>query len=306
MTVAECTAALLACAVVAIGDVRGASAADVPPRPSAGCGAASIETGRRLERTIDVDGVRRAYILDVPESITPQTPVALLFDFHGFGHSAAGVWQVSKFRELAARDGFITVYPDGLPVHLLGHDAPGWQIFTLDHNRDLAFTTRVLDQLERAYCIDEARVFSTGFSNGAFFSNILGCTMADRFAAIAPVSGGRLTLPCAPPRGVPVLIHHGRNDPLVDVQQGRQARDAWVQVDKCHTQGDDACEWHRGCRNDVEVVYCEDDGVHHWPEPATQRIWNFFRAHPLPLVQDNVAAQPAAPVPLPTGQLVPK
>ncbi len=249
--------------------------------------------------------MRRAYILDVPESIRPKTPVPLLFDFHGFGHSAAGVWQVSKFRELAAREQFITIYPDGLPVHLLGRDGPGWEIVTTDHNRDLAFTTRLLDDLERTYCIDETRVFATGFSNGAFFSNILGCTMADRFAAVAPVSGGRLTLPCVPPRGVPVLIHHGRNDPVVDVQQARLERDTWVAADRCSTQGTDGCEWHRGCRDDAEVDYCEDDGVHRWPEPATERIWKFFRANPMPPVDAGVAAQHAAPVPLPT-ESVPK
>jgi polyhydroxybutyrate depolymerase len=277
---------ILVAIVAAIGVVAEcAAAADVSPRPSAGCSKATIETGRRLERTVEVDGVRRAYILDVPESIQPKTPVPLLFDFHGFGHSAAGVWEVSKFHALAARDGFITIYPDGLPVHLLGRDDLGWEIFTITNNRDMAFTRRLMDEIEQTYCIDEARVFATGFSNGAYFSNILGCTMSDRFAAIAPVSGGRLTLPCAPPRGVPVLIHHGRNDALIDVQQGREARDAWVQADQCHTQGHDACEWHRGCRNDVEVVYCEDDGVHHWPEPATERIWKFFKRYPMPARQ---------------------
>src|ERR1043166_670466 len=103
-----------------------------PARPSAGCSAATIESGRGVRRTIEVDGVTRAYILDVPERIHPKQPVALLFDFHGFLHSAAGVWQVSGFRELAAADGFITVYPDGLPVHLLGREGPGWEIFTTD------------------------------------------------------------------------------------------------------------------------------------------------------------------------------
>ena len=110
----------------------------------------------------------------------------------------------------------------------MGHDGAGWEIFSIDGNRDLAFVTRLLDQLERTYCIDRARIFSTGFSNGAFFSNILGCTMADRFAAIAPVGGGRLTVPCMPTRAVPVLIHHGRKDARVDVDQARQTRDAWV------------------------------------------------------------------------------
>jgi polyhydroxybutyrate depolymerase len=278
-----CTAriALLAAIVIVSAGGAAASAAAVPPQPSAGCSTATIESGRKLLRTIEVNGTRRAYILDVPERVQARQPAPLLFDFHGFGHSAAGVWQVSKFKELAARDGFITVYPDGLPVHLMGHDGAGWEIFSTDGNRDLAFVTRVLAELERTYCIDRARVFATGFSNGAFFSNILGCTMAERFAAIAPVSGGKLTVPCTPARAVSVLIHHGRKDSRIGVDQARQARDAWIDIDGCHQHSSDACEWYRGCRDGVEVGYCEDDGEHHWPLPATERIWEFFKQHPL-------------------------
>jgi len=241
-----------------------------------------LETGRALQRTIDIDGTKRAYILDVPDGVQPKKPVPLLLDFHGFGHSAAGVWNVSGFKALAARDGFITVYPDGLPVHLLGRDAPGWEIFTAAGNRDLAFTARLLDQLERTYCIDRARVFSTGFSNGAYFSYLLACRMADRFAAIAPVSGGQVPGECNPRRAVPVLIHHGRQDDLVPVAQARAARDAWIQRDACRIRASNGCERYRECRDGSEVEYCEGDFAHHWPPEATERIWEFFRAHPMP------------------------
>jgi polyhydroxybutyrate depolymerase len=273
--------ARLAAAVIMGAGSAAVFAADVPAQPSAGCAAAVIEHGRELHRAIEVNGTRRTYILDVPERVEAHHPAPLLFDFHGFGHSAGGVWQVSKFKELAARDGFITIYPDGLPVHLMGHDGAGWEIFAMAGNRDLAFVTRLLDELERTYCIDRARVFSTGFSNGAFFSNLLGCTMADRFAAIAPVSGGRLTVPCTPARAVPVLIHHGRKDARIDVAQARQTRDAWVGIDGCHQHAVDGCDWYRECRDGAEVGYCEDDGDHDWPLPATDRIWEFFRKHPL-------------------------
>lgn len=107
---------------------------------------------------------------------------------------------------------------------------------------------RLLEQLERTYCIDRARTFSTAFSNGGFFSNILGCAMADRFAAIAPVSGGKLTVPCTPTRAMPVLIHHGRADTIIPVEQARQARDAWVEKDGCREHTSDGCDWYRGCR----------------------------------------------------------
>jgi polyhydroxybutyrate depolymerase len=289
--------ALLACGLGVFTGARWASAATVAPRPSAGCRAENVQHGRELHRAIDVGGVQRSYILDVPERVQPHSPVPLLFDFHGFGHSAAGLWRASKFHELAARDGFITVYPDGLPVHLLGREAPGWEIFTTVGNRDLALTAALLDRLESEYCIDEARVFATGFSNGAFFAHLLGCTMADRFAAIAPVSGALITTPCEPARGMPVLIHHGRHDPLIEVQRGRDARDAWIEKDQCppfsQTAGEGVrtpreehatrgCEWHRHCRDGAEVEYCENGGGHRWPAEATERIWNFFRDHPMP------------------------
>jgi len=285
--------ALLAAVVIMS---AGSAAASNGARPSAGCAAATIESGRELHRTIEVNGTSRSYILDVPEGIKPQHAAPLLFDFHGFGHSAAGVWQVSKFKELAARDGFITVYPDGLPVHLMGHDGAGWEIFSTDGNRDLAFVTQLLDQLERTYCIDRDRVFSTGFSNGAFFSNIVGCIMADRFAAIAPVGGGQITVPCHPSRAVPVLIHHGRKDERVNVEQARQTRDAWIEKDGCREHSSDGCEWYRGCRDGAEVGYCEDGGTHSWPLPATERIWEFFKKHPMTGPATAVGA-PHAPLP---------
>jgi len=270
--------------VIAVWPVR---AAGVAPLASVGCQAASLTNGDRLERSISIGGVQRSYILDVPPNVKPRAPVPLLFDFHGLGHSAAGVWKVSGFRALARRDGFITVYPDGLPVTLRGggrtFEGKGWEIASVDHNRDVEFTTRLLDQLEREYCIDRSRVFSTGFSNGAFFSNLLGCARADRFAAIAPVSGGRLTVPCAPPRGVPVIIHHGRQDDRVAIEQARLARDAWVRIDQCRERADASCEVHRDCRDGAVVEFCEGDFAHHWPTEATARIWEFFRAHPMPV-----------------------
>jgi len=259
--------------------------AAIAARPSPGCNNATIETGRQLQRTLDVDGTARAYILDVPEGIKSRDPVPLLFDFHGFGHSAAGVWTVSQFKDLATRARFITVYPDGLPVSLLGREAPGWQIFTTETNRDLLFTARLLDHLERAYCIDMNRVFATGFSNGAFFSNLLGCAMSDRFAAVAPVSGGRITVACTPRRGVPVLIQHGRQDPLIPIEQARQERDAWVQNNGCREHTSNGCELYRVCRDAAVVEYCEEDYDHHWPPQATARVWEFFQAHPMPANQ---------------------
>lgn len=261
--------------------VLSAARADVPPRPSAGCGAATIEHGRPLDRTIQVNGVDRHYLLDVPDRVRAGTPVPLLLDFHGLGHSAAGVWRVSELKDLAARDGFITVYPDGLPVQLLGRSGAGWEIFSITQNRDIDFVRALLEHLERTYCIDRARIFATGFSNGAFLCHVLACALSDRIAAIAPVSGGRVTVPCAPARGVAVLIINGRQDTVVPVAQARQARDFWLRQDRCREHVSNGCEYHRECRDGAEVRYCEGDFAHRWPPGATQQIWEFFGKHPM-------------------------
>jgi polyhydroxybutyrate depolymerase len=279
----------LAGALLVLTTAAEARAGSARAHASAGCTSQSVARGRRLAESIEVDGRRRDYILDVPDSVRPRAPVPLLFDFHGFGHSGAGVWKVSEFRDLAARASSITVYPEGLPVRLTIQgeelERPGWEMFSIDDNRDLAFVRALLDDLERRYCIDTARVYATGFSNGAFFSALLGCTMADRFAAVAPVSGGPLRVACTPARGVPILIQHGRQDPLIPVDAARTARDDWITADGCDAASHDAdgpacTRWNR-CRDGAVVEYCEGDFAHRWPPEATERIWKFLRAHPL-------------------------
>ncbi len=270
-----------------------ANARQVPARPSAGCKRSTLETGRRLERTIDVGGTERRYILDVPDELEPGEPVPLLFDFHGIGHSGAGVWDVSGFRALAPRERFITVYPDGAPVSFSRGERTfagrGWEIRTLEGNRDVAFTLALLDRLEREFCIDRARVYASGFSNGGYFSHVLACARADRFAAIAPVGGGWLTWPCKPSRAVPVMIHHGRQDQVIDVAEARRAEHAWREIDACANGGPDepaaegtTCVTANGCASGATVVYCEGDFAHRWPADATERIWEFLRSHALP------------------------
>lgn len=153
--------------------------------------------------------------------------------------------------------------------------------------RDAIATGRRLERsLEQQYCIDRRRIYATGFSNGAFFSALLACTLAERIAAVAPVSGGPLRVTCKPSRAVPILIQHGRQDGLIPVGSARRARDDWLKVDGCdrgRKQPDGAaCERYETCRDGGVVEYCEEDYAHTWPPQATQRIWEFLAAHPMP------------------------
>jgi polyhydroxybutyrate depolymerase len=273
------------CIFFVIATFASTAGATVAPRPSAGCRETTVATGRRIERTITIAGTERGFILDVPTSVTPGTPVPVLLDFHGFGHSGAGVWKVSKFRELAEAERFMTVYPEGVEIQFSHRDkvyqGTGWELAATHGNSDLRFATAALDRLEAEYCIDRNRVFATGFSNGAYFSHLLGCMMADRIAAIAPVSGGKRPTPCAPVRPVPALIFHGRQDDIISVADARAARDSWVQGNGCGASAGDACQVYAGCREGADVEYCEGDFAHRWPPEATARIWEFLQRHPM-------------------------
>src|ERR1019366_7076467 len=82
-------------------------------------------------------------------------------------------------------------------------------------NADLAFVDAMLQQVESSLCIDTSRVYASGFSDGSFMVSLVACTMSNRFAAIAAVSGLELPSPCPTTRRVPIITFHGTADPIL-------------------------------------------------------------------------------------------
>jgi polyhydroxybutyrate depolymerase len=284
------SAALLVVAVTGLAACRQASSpagddATAPPAvaasPSEGCRAGGGFPGLDGERRrLAVDGEERAYLIDAPASPT-DTALPLVLVFHGFRHDAAGLRSGSGFAGLAAGGQLIAVHPDGRAgVELLGTTGRGWDTGPDDH-RDVAFVRALLDQIERDRCVDRRRIFATGFSNGAFLANLLGCELADRLAAIAAVSGARALDGCAPAAPMPVLFFHGTADRVVPPGLTAAARGWWRVVNHCDPADDpprDGCVAAHGCAADV--VYCEGPLAHTWPRNATSRMWRFFQSHP--------------------------
>jgi poly(3-hydroxybutyrate) depolymerase len=84
---------------------------------------------------------------------------------------------------------------------------------------DVLFTTSMLDKLETELCIDTAKVFLTGMSNGAMMVYELAthsAAVANRFAAIAPVAGSPLLgYGKVPPSWMPIMEIHGSTDNII-------------------------------------------------------------------------------------------
>jgi polyhydroxybutyrate depolymerase len=262
------------------GDERTAAeaAASVPVDPSAGCrdGALPAADGERRELT--VGGEQRSYIVDAPAAPAGR-PLAVVLSFHGFRGSA---WQHrlwTGWGALAGREGLIALNPEGHEgVELLQTTGRGWD-FRPGETRDTSFVRALLDAVERERCVDRRRVFATGMSNGGFFTNLLGCVLADRLAAVAPVAGAIPLRRCTPSRPVPILLIQGNSDRVVSPDMVRGARDWWTGTAGCGAAEErDGCARYGGCAADV--VYCEGPQGHIWPSDATGRIWRFFQAHP--------------------------
>ena len=232
---------------------------------SAGCGKPGAVTGVKTGATITVAGQSRTYVLSVPTGYTGNTPLALVFAWHGANIS--GSLARSFFNlESKSNSAAIFVYPDGLPM---SGGTTGWDLAT--GSADFQFFEDLLAYFTSSYCIDPNRIFSTGHSMGAMMTNTLGCTYGDVLRAIAPASGtppggGRAT--CTGKVGA--LVAHGENDPTVNFSSGEASRDFWIKQNGCTTETrtwapEPACVEYQGCQPDLPVVWCVHGEAHAWP-----------------------------------------
>lgn len=238
---------------------------------STSCGAAIVAAGAQ-RRTITVDGKPRTYVLYVPEQYRPGTAMPLVFAWHGLGGSGMQ-FRLAHGLEAVAGGGALFVYPDGLPQPGFG-GGRGWD---LRPEGDVHLFDALLAELEATYCVDKARIFSTGHSFGGFMTNTLGCLRGSVLRGIAPVAGGLMTTGCEG-RPVPAWLTHAPNDPIVPFSAGEAARDHWRMAAACaeasHPVEPAGCVAYDGCSAPVE--WCVHQEMHAWPAFASAAIWDFF------------------------------
>ena len=258
--------------------------------PSAGCGKATTLTSARA--SIDVPNVtdtKREYILALPKNYDPNHPYKLIFVWHPWMGSAQMIATGKYFGlQTEANDQAIFVAGEGLNFTQGGQSGLGWGN---SNGEDIAFYHAMLDRFRSELCIDENRVFSTGFSFGAMFSFTLGCTAESATRAIMPMAGNTTTSGgcAAGTRPVAVMSFVGTNDSLLTVH--RQAVQTYVKRNGCTTQTVPAqptwcdgldqkylpctCVSYQGCKEGYPVVECEYTADHQQaPNPGP--IWDFL------------------------------
>ncbi|KAJ9628530.1 hypothetical protein H2203_002431 [Taxawa tesnikishii (nom. ined.)] len=176
------------------------------------------------------NGTQRTYLLHIPTTYSTNTPLPLLFAFHGRSESGAQMEQESKLSGQYANPGVIVVYPDGIDKQWQGDPAASGY-------NDVGFVLELIGQLETEFCIDTSRIYSSGHSNGGGFSiNVLACdpVASTKIAAFhgnsaacyqgttdANCNGDTVPITCnAGRKNIPILETHGTADGTIDYNGG--------------------------------------------------------------------------------------
>ena len=288
-------------------------ASTAPASSSAAPECARPHSAGQSTETLDFQGQPRTYELYVPKSYDGSQNVPVVFDFHGFGSSAKQQMVYGNFKPEADRDDFLIVAPDG-------QDSPGGRHFNLGNEsglqNDVTMVGALLDHLEATLCVDSARVYSTGMSDGGAMTSVLACVKADRFAAFGPVAVILFLPGCDPGRPIPFTAFMGTADPVVPfdggpvqccggatVQPAPDTLAKWAAYNGCSATFNDEQlgtevrkrTW-TGCDGASPTFYIIDGGGHTWPGSidvgrlghttkqidASATLWDFFKSHSLP------------------------
>lgn len=270
----------------------------------------SAHSQQTIDGSIMYGGVERAYILYVPASYQSDNAAPLVLNFHGYTSNNLEQMFYGDFRPIADTAGFLVVHPMGT-TDALGnpHWNVGWGLSTVD---DVGFTNALIDSLSAGYTIDQERIYSTGMSNGGFFSYKLACELSHRISAIASVTGSMnvgQTATCNPDHPMPVMEIHGTADDVVAYSGNiifasvPSVVDFWVNKNSCNTTAvfssiddtdqADACTaehyvYTDGQHGTTVEHYKIIGGAHTWPGSAfggagtnqdmdaSAEIWRFF------------------------------
>jgi len=201
-----------------MGGTGGSAGSGNAPVPSKGCGitdgvkkittggmsvANGLPTSTRLK--IQSGGSSREYIIDIPADYNPTHPYRLIFSWHqAYGSdtgNAIGQYPAGNGPNFDAKDyAYFGLHREATaandPVIFVAPEGIGnlpW-----DFTRDSVLFDDLLALVDANLCIDDSRVFSTGFSFGAMMSYALSITRQTKLRAVVTMAAANYNLPGEP------------------------------------------------------------------------------------------------------------
>lgn len=145
---------------------------DAPPRtdaPPTGC---NVGSAVEVEKTLDVNGIARSYLLVVPDSAVEamrRGPIPVLVGLHGAGDTPSNFLGGTGLRSLAKTRGLVVIAPKAWNRTWIAQAQDGWPsgAGATSAPNDAALLTAALGATAKDYCVDPKRYFLVGFSRGA-------------------------------------------------------------------------------------------------------------------------------------------
>jgi polyhydroxybutyrate depolymerase len=258
-------------------------------------------------RSITSGNQTRWYLLYIPRGYDGKANLPLVFLFHGGTQTSEMIMEMTDLSKVADKKKFIIAAPQGIfnDWHYFHYEAPG------SENDDVQLVKDLIREIGSKVAIDKKRIYATGYSRGAKMSSFLACELPNVIAAIGPVAGLFCPDNCTPTRSVSVIAFHGTEDHILPFDEMEVS--CWVGINGCNKtpmtrkiSKDVTQITYGGCKDNAEVVFFRiNDGGHTWPGSpvadkyaksgfgkftgktnkdinASNLIWSFFEAHPLP------------------------
>ena len=244
---------------------------------------------KALRQSIESGEYNRTYALYRPTGWDTLKHMPLLLALHGAGGDADYMEQLTGFIDIAEREKFILVYPEGM--NQVWNDGRGRNELV----NDVGFISKLITFMLSEYRIDSDKVYVTGMSNGGFMTMRLACDLPEKIAAVAAVAAtvdSAVDAHCETGKPMPVMLFAGNKDKLVPSNGGIVARlpnsvllsqhrlgEKWAQRNGCNMQptvtlmpqlqndGTTVTKTvYSGGKNNTEVIcYMIGKGGHTWP-----------------------------------------
>lgn len=244
--------------------------------PSEGCGSpAGQQTNTWVEQPkLRVSDKDRQWWVWLPEGYDPARAYPVVFTFHGCG----GPSNFIPMEKVAGKDAIL--------VRGTGVTQDGCWTYS-GTGEDVKFFDAMLAELEAKRCVDESRVFSTGYSSGAWLTNTLECARGDKLRATGTVSGGVVgDRGTCQGKFARVFVHDAGDTTNKWVEHGNVNERARVlEQNHCSSkapvpESPEPCARYQDCDPGYPVIMCETVGKGHDRQDAlaTAAFWKLFES----------------------------
>ena len=169
--------------VVAVG-------AELSPGPAGAQSPSAVADGRLITGSVAAAEGARAYTLFVPARMPAAGARALIVFLHGCTQDAADAMRGVGLNEIAARDGFLVLYPE---QRADAHPQKCWQWYddaqTTRGAGEVAILDAMVHEVSAAQQVDAARIGLMGISAGGAMASALAVAYPETFARLAVHSG---------------------------------------------------------------------------------------------------------------------